>query len=211
MKISLIILVVIVIILIIWSLVGYFTSNAEQAKYSVIKKADGYEIRNYPAHIVAQTVVEGTSVNGDAFNKGFRIIAGYIFGGNVKKQSIAMTAPVVAQQSSEKIAMTIPVTATAQGTSQVVSFVMPSGYTLATLPTPNDSRIKLVEVPEQKMAVLTFSWYRTDARFEKMRKQLFADLARDNSTIIGMPIFAGYNPPWTPPWMNRNEIMVQVQ
>ena len=210
MKIYLIIFVIIIGIIIVWSLIGYFTSNAEQAKYSVLKKADGYEIRNYPAHIVAQTVVEGVSVNGDAFNKGFTIIAGYIFGGNVKKESIAMTAPVVAQGSSEKIAMTVPVTASASGNSQVVSFVMPSGYILATLPTPNDSRIKLVEVPEQKMAVLRFSWYRTDTRFEKMRKQLFADLARDNLTIIGTPIFAGYNPPWTPPWMNRNEIMVQV-
>ena len=211
MKISLIILLVIVGLIIIWSLVGYFTSNTEQAKYSVIKQALGYEIRNYPAHIVAQTVVEGTSVNGYAFNKGFSIIAGYIFGGNVKRQSIAMTAPVIAQGSSEKIAMTVPVTASATGTSQVVSFVMPSGYTLATLPIPNDSRIKLVEVPEQKMAVLKFSWYRTDTRFEKMKNQLFADLARDNITVIGMPIFAGYNPPWTPPWMNRNEIMFQVQ
>jgi len=211
LKIFLIILSIIVGLIIIWSLVGYFTSNAEQAKYSVITKANGYEIRNYPAHIVAQTVVEGVSVNGDAFNKGFTIIAGYIFGGNVKKQSIAMTAPVVAQGSSEKIAMTVPVTGKAEGNSQVISFVMPSGYTLETLPTPNDSRIKLVEVPEQKIAALTFSWYRTDTRFEKMKNQLFADLARDNVTVIGTPIYAGYNPPWTPPWMNRNEIMVQVQ
>ncbi len=211
MKIYLIVLVVIVGILIIWSLVGYFTSNAEQVKYSVLKKADGYEIRNYPAHIVAQTVVEGTSVSGDAFNKGFRIIAGYIFGGNVKKESIAMTAPVVAQEASEKIAMTVPVTSSAEGNSQIVSFVMPSGYTLETLPTPSDSRIKLVEVPEQKIAALTFSWYRTDSRFEKMREQLFSDLARDNVEITGVPIYAGYNPPWTPPWMNRNEIMVQVK
>ncbi len=211
MKILLLIFSVIIGLIIIWSLVGYFTSNAEQAKYSVLKKADGYEIREYPAHIVAQTVVEGTRVNGDAFNKGFTIIAGYIFGDNVKKESIAMTAPVVAQQSSEKIAMTVPVTASAMGDSQVISFVMPSGYTLETLPTPNDSRIKLVEVSEQKIAALGFSWYRTDNRFEKMRKQLFADLDRDNITIIGTPIFAGYNPPWTPPWMNRNEIMVQVR
>jgi len=212
LKIFLIILLIIVGLIIIWSLVGYFTSNAEQAKYSVLKKTLGYEIRDYPAHIVAQTVVEGTSVNGDAFNKGFSIIAGYIFGGNIKKQSIAMIAPVVVQGSSEKIAMTTaPVTASATGTSQVVSFVMPSGYTLATLPTPSDSRVKLLEVPEQKMAVRTFSWYRTDSRFEMMRKQLFTDLARDNVTIIGTPIFAGYNPPWTPPWMNRNEIMVQVK
>ncbi len=196
MKNYLVVLLIIVGLIIIWSLVGYFTSNTEQEKYSVLKKADGYEIRDYPAHIVAQTVVMGTTINGDAFNKGFSIIAGYIFGGNVKKQGIAMTAPV---------------TATATSTSQVVSFVMPSGYTLATLPTPNDPRIKLVEVPEQKMAVLKFSWYRTDSRFEKMKKQLFADLARDNIAVIGTPIYAGYNSPWTPPWMNRNEVMVQVQ
>ncbi len=210
MKFFLIVLIIIIALIIIWSLVGYFTSNAEQAKYAVLKKADGYEIRNYPAHIVAQTVVEGKKVNGDAFNEGFRIIAGYIFGGNIKKESIAMTAPVIAQGSSEKIAMTVPVTASADGNAQVVSFGMPSGYTLATLPTPNDKRIKLIEVPEQKIAALRFSWYRTDTRFEKMKQQLFADLARDNVTIIGTPIFAGYNPPWTPPWMNLNEIMVQV-
>ena len=205
------IFLVIVAICIIWSLVGYFTSHAEQAKYSVLTKADGYEIRDYPAHIVAQTVVEGVSVNGDGFNKGFGILADYIFGGNVKKQSIAMTAPVIARGSSEKITMTVPVTGKAEGASQVVSFGMPSGYTLGTLPTPNDPRIKLVEVPEQKIAALRFSWYRTDSRFEKMHKRLVADLARDNITIIGTPVYAGYNPPWTPPWMTRNEIMIQVQ
>lgn len=205
------IFLVIVAICIIWSLVGYFTSHAEQAKYSVLTKADGYEIRNYPAHIVAQTVVEGVSVNGDGFNEGFRILADYIFGGNVKKQSIAMTAPVIAQGSSEKIAMTVPVTGKAEGASWVVSFGMPSGYTLGTLPTPNDPRIKLVEVPEQKIAALRFSWYRTDSRFEKMHKRLVADLARDNIAIIGTPVYAGYNPPWTPPWMTRNEIMIQVK
>lgn len=211
MKILPIILLVILTLIIIWSLLSYFTSRAEQAKYTVITKADGYEIRNYPAHIVAETTVEGVSINGDAFNKGFSIIAGYIFGGNAKKERIAMTAPVVAQGSSEKIAMTVPVTARAAGNSQIVAFVMPSGYTLATLPTPNDSRITLVEVPEQKMAVRTFSWYRSDSRFENMKKQLLADLVRDNVAVIGTPIYAGYNPPWTAPWMNRNEVMVQVQ
>jgi len=212
MKIYLISFIVILSILIIWSLVGYFTSNAEQAKYSVLKKADGYEIRNYPAHIVAQTTIEGSSTESDALTKGFGILAGYIFGGNVKKENIAMTAPVVARQAfSEKIAMTVPVMTSTDGSSQVISFFMPSGYTLATLPVPNDSRVRLVEVPEQKMTALAFSGYRIGDRFEKMRKQLLADLARDNITIIGTPIYAGYNPPWTPPWMTQNEIMVQIR
>lgn len=211
MKIFLIVLLIVACLIIAWSLIGYFTSKAEQIKYTIVKKVGDYEIREYPAHIVAQTVVEGSNVNGDGFNQGFSIIARYIFGGNVKRQSIAMTAPVVAQPSSEKVAMTAPVLASDAGSSQVVSFIMPSSYTLETLPTPNDSRIKLVEVPQQKMAVLAFSWYRNDARFEKMKKQLFAELARDNVSVIGTPMYAGYNPPWTPPWMNRNEIMVQVQ
>ncbi len=77
--------------------------------------------------------------------------------------------------------------------------------------TPNDSRVRLVEVPDQKMAVLKFSWYRTDSLFEKKKQELFTDLALDNITIIGTPIYAGYNPPWTPPWMNRNEVMVEIQ
>ncbi len=211
MNIFLLILLVIVALIVIWSVVGYFTSNAEQAKYSVLKKAHGYEIRHYPAHIVAQTAVEGASINGDAFNKGFSIIASYIFGGNVTRERIAMTAPVVAQGSSEKIAMTVPVTARAEGNAQIISFVMPSGYTLATLPVPNDPRIKLVEVLEQKIAALAFSWYSTDARFDTMQKKLCADLARDHIEIVGTPIFAGYNPPWTPPWMNRNEILLRIQ
>lgn len=211
MKILSLILLVLIALIIVWSLIGYFTSRAEQAKYSVIEKADGYELRKYPAHIVAQTTVEGAHINGDALNKGFSIIAGYIFGGNVKKESIAMTIPVITQGSSEKIAMTAPVLATATGTSQVVSFIMPSSYTLATLPTPTDSRVQLVTVPEQKMAALTFSGYRTDSRFEKMQEKLLAGLARDHVEVIGTPIYAGYNPPWTPPWMNRNEILVQVK
>jgi hypothetical protein len=212
MKIYLILFLILVAAALVWSVVGYFSSRVEQAKYSVLEKGDGYEVRLYPAHITAQTVVEGAGTNGDALNTGFSIIAWYIFGENVARERVAMTAPVVTQGvSSEKIAMTAPVATHADGTSRVVSFVMPSRYTLATLPIPNDPSVQLVEVPEQKIAALTFSGYATDGRFEKMQERLLAYLSRDHVTTVGVPSYAGYNPPWTPPWMNRNEVMIEVE
>lgn len=188
---------------------GYFSSNVEQAGYSISKKLGGYEIREYPSHIEAQTTVSGTY--DEALGDGFRIIAGYIFGGNVKNESITMTAPVTAQSSSsEKIAMTAPVTARTQGGLRVISFVMPKKYTLATLPKPTDYRVKLVEIPAKRMAVLRFSWIRSADRVKKMEEHLLAMLTRDGLKVVGNPSYAGYNAPWTPPWMTRNEIMVEV-
>lgn len=204
------ILVVLIILGVLWTLWGYFSSRVEQAPYTVLRKADGYEVREYAAHIEAQTTVDGTYR--EAINKGFRIIAGYIFGGNIKKESIAMTAPVREQkQASEKIAMTAPVVAETRGDSRVVSFVMPSSYTIATLPTPTDSRVSLVEVPSKKMAALRFSWMRNTDRIAVMEARLRAALTRDEVAIIGEPSYAGYNAPWTPPWMTRNEILVEIK
>ena len=198
-----------IVLLVIWSIWGYFSSKVEQAEYSVIKKAKGYEIRNYPSHLSAQTIVEGSYE--EAMNMGFRIIARYIFGGNAKKESIAMTAPVKEEKLvSAKIAMTAPVTFNTEGNSRLVSFVMPKSYSLDTLPVPNDSRVKLVKVPSKKMAVLHFSWLRNSNRISRMEKKLLLALLRDKIEMIGSPLYAGYNAPWTPPWMTRNEIMIEI-
>ncbi len=204
-----ILLIVLFIVLFLWSVWGYLSSNVEQAEYSIVTKADGYEVREYAPHIEAQTTVEGSY--DEALNAGFRIIAGYIFGGNVKKESIAMTAPVREQKQSETIAMTAPVVASVEGGSRIITFVMPKSYTLSTLPTPNDSRVKLVEVPAKKMAVLRFSSFRTNDRITKMEERLLSELSRDSIEILGAPSYAGYNAPWTPPWMLRNEVMVEIR
>lgn len=203
-----------VIIIGLWSVWGFFGSRVEQAEYTVVKKMNGYEIREYPAHIVAQTTVKGPY--GESMNSGFSIVAGYIFGGNTKKESIAMTAPVVAQKEkinkvSENIAMTAPVVATTEGDSQIISFGMPRSYTLETLPTPNDPRVKIVMIPTKKYAVMQFSWYRSDARVKNMQEKLLSALTRDGVATEGNVAYAGYNAPGTPPWMTRNEILVEVR
>ncbi len=201
-------LIVAVIVFILWSIWGYFGSNVEQAQYIVLKKEQDYEIREYKARIVAQTTVEGSY--DESLNKGFTIIAGYIFGGNTTQQKIAMTAPVT-EQASEKVAMTAPVLASLEGNSRVISFVMPSSYTVQTLPVPNDARVILKELPSQKIAVVRFSWFRSEERVVEMQNALLTSLVRDGVQAVGVPTYAGYNAPWTPPWMNRNEVMVEIQ
>jgi hypothetical protein len=205
-------LIALVVIMALWSLWGFFGSRVEQADYAVVKKMNGYEIREYPAHIVAQATVPGSY--GDALSAGFRIVAGYIFGGNTTKESIAMTAPVVTQpggKTSERIAMTAPVMATAEGDSLVLSFGMPRSYTLETLPKPNDPRVKIVLIPAKKYAVMRFSWYRSDARIKSTQDKLLSALARDKVAAQGSMAYAGYNAPWTPPWMIRNEVLVEIK
>jgi len=196
-------------ILVLWTVWGAVSSQVENTPYTVLEQAKGYEVRLYPEHIVAQTTVEGSY--SDALNTGFGIVAGYIFGGNTKQESIAMTAPVVEKTAgSEKIAMTAPVVASLEGESHTISFGMPSSYTLETLPTPNDSRVEIVTVPEMKMAVLRFSWFRTDGRIQSKKEELLSALARDGVTVSGLVQYAGYNAPWTPPWMTRNEVLVEI-
>ncbi len=192
-----------------WHVWGVISSHVEQVEYAVLEKRDGYEIRLYPKHLVAQTTVTGPYR--DAINQGFRIIAAYIFGSNAANTSIAMTAPVTETPKSEQIAMTAPVTAGLDSESRVIAFGMPKSYTRETLPRPLDSRIEIVELPEQKMAVRTFSWFTSDTRVAQQKEELLAALARDGVTATGGATYAGYNAPFTPPWLVRNEVMVQIQ
>ena len=203
-------IIVLCIIILIWSVYGFFGSRVEQAEYTVLKKEKEYEIRKYPSQIVAQTTVTGSY--GQSMSKGFSIVAGYIFGGNIKKESIAMTSPVVMEGVvSQKIAMTAPVLVENEGGARTISFGMPKSYTLDTLPTPLDSRVKIVEVGDKKFAVLRFAGYRTNGRIQTMEKKLLELLARDNIEVLSTPSYAGYNAPGTPPWMTRNEVLVEVK
>lgn len=192
-----------------WSLWGYFSARVEQTQYTLVQKTDTYEVRLYTEHLVAQTTVTGSY--DEALNKGFRIVAGYIFGGNTTKKQIAMTAPVVENTTSTSIAMTAPVlTSLEEEGEHTIAFSMPRSYTLETLPTPTDSRVQIVTIPEKKMAALRFSLFRTSNRVQSKKQALLAALQKDGITVTGTPTYAGYNAPWTPPWMTRHEVMVEI-
>ena len=195
---------------VLWSIWGYVSSRVEKTEYTLIESKKDYEIRLYPEHIVAQTTVKGNYQ--DALSEGFRIVAGYIFGGNTKKESIAMTSPVIEKKStSQSIAMTAPVTASVEGESRTIAFGMPRSYTLETLPTPNDSRVKIITIPEKKMAAIRFSGYRSDDSVQAKKQKLLSALEKDNVRVIGELQYSCYNAPWTPPWMTRNEVLVEIK
>jgi len=199
---------IIAILFLVWVAYGYLASQSKEPKFTVLEKKAGYEIREYAPYIEARVTVSGTYH--EAQNNGFRILAGYIFGGNTSKTSIAMTVPVL-EQKSESIAMTAPVMEALTDTGErVVSFVMPEEYTLATLPTPNDRSIEIVEVPAHKSAVLRYTWNTTAERVEQKKSELLSYIKRDGLVSIGVPRGARYNPPWTPPFMMRNEVLVDI-
>jgi hypothetical protein len=191
----------------------------EEPKYTLLEKSEPFELRAYAPQIVAEVLVDGDL--DDASSRGFRLIAAYIFGKNQVSEKIAMTAPVGiesgAKQTSAKIAMTAPVGIEADqsqksGANQwLVSFVMPSEYTLETLPKPLNSQVKIRQVPAEKRAVITFSgFYGADTVAEKT-KALEDWIKSKNLQATGSPQFARYNPPWTLPFMRRNEVMIRVR
>jgi SOUL heme-binding protein len=183
-------------------------AGVEEAKYSVIATRGDYELRRYEASIVAQTAMPTMSTQDRG--RAFRAIAGYIFGGNERQQSIGMTGPVVidATPASEKIAMTAPVLMDG-GTMR---FVMPGKYkTLSDLPKPKDSRVTLVELPQRTVAALTFSWYATADRVAAKSGQLQALIARDGLKTRSAPYLASYNPPFSVPFLKRHDVLIDVE
>ena len=180
----------------------------ETPKYSVIRKDHEIEIRRYPAIIQAEVIVNEVRYQ-SAIEKGFNVLADYIFGNNVSKQKIEMTSPVQASRS-EKIAMTTPVTITGES-SFTVAFIMPAAYTLDTLPQPKDNRVHLKLIPARILAAIRFSGYFQQDRIQKNRQRLSDWLQEQGLESEGDFIVAGYNPPWVPGFLARNEVMLQVK
>lgn len=186
---------------------GYVLAVEEAAFRSVLK--DGvYELRDYPALVVAETLVRGGQK--EAAGQGFRRLAGYIFGGNRSRAKIAMTAPVAQRPTSEKIAMTAPVGQTPIGEGWVVRFTMPSGYTLATLPEPVDPNVRLRETPPARYAVVRFSGLAHPDDVARQTAWLSTWIAQRKLTPTGPATLAQYNPPWTLWFLRRNEVMTPV-
>jgi hypothetical protein len=209
-KIMYILAAVIGMLFLVWIAYGYFSvRGVEEPVYKVLEKKNGYEVRAYEPYVVATVEVDGNQ--NQALNKGFTLLADYIFGNNTSKQKLAMTTPVK-EAASEKIAMTAPVLEQAGNTTapHEISFVMPVSSTLETLPKPNNPAVKLRQIPARKVAVLKYTWLTPESRVENKKKQLQELLKKDGVTTLGTPEAAFYNPPFTPPFMRRNEILIPI-
>ena len=193
----------------------------EEPKYEVVTADAQFEVRHYAPILIAETIVEGDM--DAASSKGFRLIADFIFGNNQqadsdKKAKIAMTAPVTVEPQSSKIAMTAPVTVEPQAAESSmkttktwrINFVMPSQYTLATIPKPKNNAVTLREVPSKYFIVHKYSGFNTVSRVQAKTDEAVEWATKRSYKIIGTPQLSRYDPPWTLPMFRRNEIMIEI-
>jgi hypothetical protein len=155
----------------------------EQAKYVVLREINKVEIRRYPSLVIAR--VDGY---GDG---GFNLLFNFITGNNRQKSKIAMTAPVLSESDS-------------------IGFVMPEGLTLETTPEPLDERVNIVEIPERIVAALRFSGRWSNLIFKKKSKEMLEELKKTGIKSVGQVFTMRYNGPFTPWFMRRNEVAVEI-
>lgn len=180
----------------------------EETPYSVVQESGEFQVRDYEAYILAETIVDGTLE--EAGNKAFRRLFSYISGANHSRKSITMTAPVSQEPSGEKITMTAPVSQRPAAGKWAVSFMMPARYTIETLPIPDDRSITLRQVPAHRAAAIRYSGFWSEERFQRHKQKLENWIRENNLKIIGEPVWARYNPPFTLWFLRRNEILIPI-
>lgn len=180
----------------------------EEAEYTVLLQEKNFEVRDYKAHILAETLVEGKFSS--AGNKAFGRLFKYITGNNTSRQNIEMTAPIVQAPDSEKIKMTSPVGQQQIKDKWAISFMMPASYTLETLPEPKDANIILRQVPARQMAALRYSGVWSEKSYARHKDNLDAWIKEKGFTVTGEAIWARYDPPFKPWFLRRNEILIPI-
>ena len=182
----------------------------EQQPYDVVTRFPHFEVRRYPAHLVAEVEVDASFTR--AGNDAFGVLVAFISGRNSTRGKVAMTAPVVQEKAPTTIEMTSPVVqqSGAESGRHVVAFVMPAEFTLDTLPTPSDPRIQVRQVPAQVAAVKGFTGRWTEHIYEKQLAELRTAVEQAGLEVIGAPRFARFDPPWTPWFRRRNEVVLPV-
>jgi len=193
--------------------------SLEEPPFDILKKSSEFELRSYRPMIVAQVFVQGDLDT--AGKEGSRLVKDYIFrqgepetaaSDQRDRESISMTVPVTMEKTPEKISMTVPVTMEpTTGSGYRLHFVMPSKYTMQTLPKPADPRVALREVPAQKVAAIRFSKFSTEATIAEQTTLLQAWITQQGLKAVGMPQFARYDPPFVPPLLRRSEILIAVE
>ena len=194
MKTFLIILGVLVLVFLASQIYLYKSShNIEGYKYSVIKAYDGFETRKYEAGLFTAIKLD-TDKYKQASSKGFSILGGYIFGKNEKKEQISMTSPVAMSLEKE----------------MTMLFLVPKKFTKKSLPKPENSKIQFIQVPEKKMAAITFSGWANDENIEKYKLTLIKLLDKNDVKHTNKFSVLGYNPPYEI-LFRTNEIIVELE
>jgi len=192
-------------------------SGYEEAAYELLLDDGKFEVRQYEDALVARTVTRGDM--GEAGSAAFRRLGGYIFGKNVTRDSVAMTTPVLQEElkssgasESESIAMTTPVfqEESAEGT-WVQTFVLPREYTMETLPVPTDPTVELARARGLKVAVVRYSGLRSTRKIEEQTERLRAWMSERGLVATDAPRSAAYDPPWTIPFLRRNEVQIPIE
>jgi len=184
----------------------------EEPQFAVLEKTPPFELRSYGPMILAEVKVEGNL--DEASSQGFRLIAAYIFGQNQVSEKIATSTPVEGEgqaPKSSKIAMTSPVTIEPSAGQWTISFVMPAEYTMESLPKPLNPKVQLRQIPAVKRAVIGFTGFYNENKVAERTLELEEWMKTKNLQAASAPKFARYNPPWTLPFMRRNEVMIDVR
>ncbi len=187
-----------------WGL--YSGRSAERVPYARTDRFDGVEVRRYPSTVLVET----TAPNQIA---AFRRLFEYISGDNERREEVSMTAPV-ATEGGEEISMTAPVRSgeerTGRGEELRMAFYLPAEYGPETAPVPTDPTVRLVVEPPKTVAVRRFSWYAPERRVARQRRKLLSVLAERDKETRGQAYLLRYDDPWTPPFMRRNEVAIEV-
>jgi hypothetical protein len=171
--------------------VSGMANSIEEPPFDLLDRIGNVEIRQYYPAVQAVTQLDGSAQT----SAGFRRLAGYIFGGNAAGESISMTAPVQETLGTDR---------------PVMAFTMPASYELTELPDPRDSNVELRAIPARTAAVISFSGWATPAKTKRMQKALLRKLAEEGIDVSGAMSLNQYNPPWTLPFLRRNEVIVEV-
>lgn len=183
--------------------------NFEILSYKTLLKEKNFEVRVYEDYLVA--AVEEDNDDKDSSKSSFGLLFKYISGNNVPKEKINMTAPVIRQDEKEKIEMTAPVFQMKKGNKRTMSFVLPSKYDLNNVPVPSDPKVVIKQIKNRKVAVVQYSGIMNEEKIIKYTSRLLEWVGSKKYEVIGAPYSAGYDPPWTIPFLRRNEILVQIR
>jgi hypothetical protein len=180
----------------------------EEAEYTVVLSDESFEVRSYESHILAETRVGGDfeEAGSQAFGRLFK----YISGDNKAREEVQMTSPVSQEAASEEISMTSPVGQQRENNLWLVSFMMPSSYTIDTIPEPTDLEVTLRQVPARHIAAVTYSGFWSEDSYLSHKAELEAWIEQQGLQIVGEPVWARYNPPFMPWFLRRNEILIPI-